>query len=181
MLAFALGGCEAKLGTGGGAADALSFTDAQSLVDAQMTDAPLDARPCTGGNAAAVAPDGSCLVHVTTPVTYAAAKSACMAMNAHLAYLKAAPLDTFAQTFIGAVDTWIGGTDLVTEGTFLWDDGTAFVYTAWAAGEPNNGGNTYQEDCVVIAGSRAEKLWDDRPCDATEVPTSGTFAYLCQY
>jgi Lectin C-type domain len=144
-------------------------------------DAPVDARPCTGGSSAMVGPDGSCFVLVTTPKAYLQAKAACEAMNAHLAYLKNAALDNFAETFVGNLDTYIGGSDRITEGTFLWEDGAPFVYTNWEANEPSNGGGTYQEDCVVIAGSRAGKQWDDRPCDATEVPTSGSFAYLCNY
>ncbi len=185
-LAFALvlaaAGCDASLGGDGSGGDA-AISDG-TRVDSSVADAATDARVC-GGGTAALAPDGSCLVHVTTPATYAAAKSACMTMmpGGHLAWLKTAQLDTFAESFIGTVDTWIGGNDLVTEGTFQWDDGTAFAFTNWHTGEPNNGGTgaTYQEDCVIVAGSRVGKQWDDRPCDAIEVPTSGMFAYLCQY
>jgi hypothetical protein len=182
-LAFvlALAACDATLG---GGSDVRQDAD---LVDARRNDgavdAMVDARVCTGGDAAALAPDGSCLVHVTTAVTYANAKLGCTAlgMGAHLAILKNAALDTFAETFIGAVDTWIGANDLATEGTFLWEDGTALGFTNWATGEPNNANDAYQEDCAIIAGSRATKQWDDRPCDATEVTASGSFAYLCQY
>lgn len=179
-LLLALAGCDASLG--GGSVDA-RVIDAQS-VDGYVVDAPPDApRMCTGGNAAALAPDGSCLVHLTTPATYASAKIQCMGINGgHLALLKTAALDTFAETFIGTVDTWIGGNDITTENAFLWEDGTAFSFTHWNPGEPNNGNNGgYQEDCVVLAGARVEKHWDDRPCDSSEVATSGTFAALCQY
>lgn len=180
VVVLAASACDATLGSrGAGDVDARAPDDG-ATTDMQGT---IDARPCEGGDAAMVAPDGSCLVHVTAPVTYLEARAACAAMGAHLAYLKTAALDMFAQSFVGTVDTWIGGNDLAIEGTFEWDDGTAFAYTAWAEGEPNNGGedSTYQEDCVIIAGSRPTKLWDDRPCDASEVPTSGNFAYLCQY
>ena len=63
----------------------------------------------------------------------------------------------------------------------MWDDGTPLGYSNWHTGEPNNGGSgaTYQEDCTIIAGARVGAQWDDRPCDASEVPNSGTFAYLC--
>ena len=173
-------GCGARVGGGGPGDDTFETPDAKVWRDAAI-DAPPDARPCMGGTMAQGAPDGSCLVFVATPITYVAAKAACAAMNAHLAYLKTAALDTFAEQFIGMTETWIGATDRVTENTFLWDDGTAVAFTNWGMSEPNNGGNTYQEDCVIIAGMRATKQWDDRPCDATEVPTSGSFAYLCQY
>jgi hypothetical protein len=178
-VVFAATACDASLGGGDDGAHDASVIDARS-VDAPI-DASIDARPCMGGDSAAVAPDGSCLVHVTTAVTYAQARAACAAMNAHLAYLKTAQLDTFAQSFVGTVNTWIGGDDLVMEGDFRWGDGTAFLYTGWSTGEPNGGNGQYEEDCVIIAGARAGKLWDDRPCDPSEVPSSGSFAYLCQY
>jgi hypothetical protein len=180
-LVLAVAGCDASLG-GGGTTDA-SVTDT-GPVDVQMADAAPDApRICTGGvHASAMAPDGSCLVHVTTPATYASAKITCTGISGgHLAYLKTAQLDTFAETFIGNLDTWIGGNDITTENTFLWEDGTPFVFTNWATGEPNNANNSFQEDCAIIAGARATKKWDDRPCDSSEVASSGTFAALCQY
>lgn len=173
-------GCGAQLGP-----DMISSEGDQS--DASIdspppADAPIDARPCAGGDSAQVGPDGSCFVLFTTPVTYIAARQACMAMSAHLAYLKDATIDTFAEQLVGTNDTWIGGNDLTTESSFQWDDGTAFAFTAWGDGEPNNGNNDgYQEDCVLIAGARTGKKWDDRPCDASEVPNSGKFAYLCNY
>ena len=183
-LLFAAAGCEASLpGDGTNTRDDAATVMVDASGNQFVIDVMPDAKVCAGGNAASLAPDGSCLVHVTTPATYAAAKLACtnIAPGAHLAYLKTAQLDTFAETFIGTVDTWIGGNDITTENSFVWEDGTAFSFTAWAMGEPNNANGTFQEDCVIIAGSRATKLWDDRPCDPTEVPTSGSFAYLCQY
>lgn len=179
LVAVLLTGCDARLGPGG-ATDALGV-DVPGYRDAG-TDAPVDARPCTGGTTAQVAPDGSCLVFVTTPATYASAQAACAAMSAHLAYLKNAAVDTFAEQLVGTMDTWIGLSDRAIEGTFVWDDGAPLAFSNWHAGEPNNGGaDGFQEDCAIIAGARVGKQWDDRPCDASEVPTSGMFAYLCHY
>jgi len=175
-------GCQATLGPGEDDTD-FKVPDAQVPRDAAVVvnDAPPDARPCAGGTMASVAPDGSCLVFISTPRTYVQAKAACAAMTAHLAYLKTAAVDTFAEQFVGTTDTWIGASDSATEGTFLWDDGSALVFTNWADGEPNNAGDAFQEDCAIIAGMRAGKKWDDRPCDASQVATSGNFASLCQY
>jgi len=33
---------------------------------------------------------------------------------------------------------WMGATDEVTEGSWLWVDGSPFTYTNWSSGEPNN-------------------------------------------
>jgi hypothetical protein len=174
-------GCDASLGAGGDPYEDAAV-DAKR-VDAAPADAAPDARMCTQGTGAALAPDGSCLVQLTTAMTYVNAKAACAASGWHLAYIKDAALDTFAENFVGTVNTWIGANDIATEGTFKWEDGTAFLYTNWypTTMEPNNGNGNYQEDCVIIAGARVGKQWDDRPCDATQVMTSGMFAALCQY
>jgi hypothetical protein len=180
LLAAVLAACGAQIGPGGGGSD--QPLDAPAIADAPA-DAAVDARACTGGDAHMVGPQGECLVMFTTPATYVAAKAACAAINAHLAYLKDAQLDALAETFVGSANTFIGLTDLATEGQFVWDDGTPIAFSNWHTGEPNNGGSgaTYQEDCVIIAGARVGAQWDDRPCDASEVPTSGMFAYLCEY
>ncbi|HEY5945242.1 MAG TPA: lectin-like protein [Kofleriaceae bacterium] len=174
-------GCGAQLGPGSGD-DNGQTPDAKTWRDAGV-DAPIDARPCMGGTMAQVGPDNSCFVFIATPMTYVNAKAACVGMSAHLAYLKSAALDAFAEQFVGSANTWIGLTDRATEGTFVWDDGTALGFSNWHAGEPNSGGTgaTYQEDCAIIAGARIDKQWDDRPCDASEVTTSGMFATLCNY
>jgi hypothetical protein len=179
VAAVLLAACGAQLGGGSGGSD----NPADALVDTLARDAAIDARACMGGDAHMVGPNGECLVMFTTPATYVDAKAACAAMNAHLAYLKDATTDAAAEAFVGSANTFIGLTDLATEGSFVWDDGTPLGYSNWHTGEPNNGGSgaTYQEDCAIIAGARVGAQWDDRPCDASEVPTSGTFAYLCEY
>jgi len=140
-----------------------------------------DARACEGGDAHATAPDGSCLVWFSTHETYVAAQSACAGIQAHLAYLKSADIDAVAEPLCGSSDTFAGGSDIAVEGMWVWNDGTPFGYTNWETGEPSNGGPTYQEDCLVIAASRAAKGWDDRPCDGSQISISGSFSYLCQY
>lgn len=178
--------CSAELtgNGGGGQIDASARTDAPvGSIDGPLpADAGVDARPCMGGDAAGTAPDGSCLVHVFAPVNYADARTACTAMGAHLAVLRDSTLDTFAESFIGARDTWIGLADTAVEGTFVWDDGSGLTFTNWHTGEPNDGDDTYDEDCGIIAGARVNKQWDDRPCaPLPQFPGSGVYAYLCQY
>lgn len=53
---------------------------------------------------------------------------------------------------------WIGATDIDTERSFKWVDGTAMDYTNWIAGQPNN----YQgnEDCMFIR----DDGWGDGSC-----------------
>jgi hypothetical protein len=180
VLALVLAaGCGVRLAddpTAHGIADAHPGTDAPvAHVDAAVP--PVDARPCTGTSG----PGGVCFVLVAGPATWADAKAACVAMSAQLAILDSAAKDSVAEAML-AVDTFIGGTDAVTEGTFLWVDGTPVGFTNWHTGEPNNGAGAYQEDCIVVAGARVGKGWDDRPCaPETGALTAGKYAYLCEY
>jgi hypothetical protein len=62
---------------------------------------------------------------------------------------------------------WLGGSDAVTEGSWLWPDGTLFyqngpvgvLYTQWGQAEPNNarGG----ENCLAV---RVNYNWTDITC-----------------
>lgn len=60
---------------------------------------------------------------------------------------------------------WIGFSDEISEGSFVWYDQSPIVYTNWAAGEPNQTGN---EDCVQIypTGSNPGS-WNDLSCGSS--------------
>jgi hypothetical protein len=62
VVASVLAACGAQLGGGGGGSDSPS----DALVDSRSADAAIDARPCTGGDAHLVGPQGECLVMFTT-------------------------------------------------------------------------------------------------------------------
>ncbi|MDP6931873.1 MAG: lectin-like protein [Myxococcota bacterium] len=64
---------------------------------------------------------------------------------------------------------WIGLNDRDTEGTFVWEDGTAVSYTNWHSGEPNDWGG---EDCGQL-NRWGDGTWNDEPC-------SYTFYFICE-
>lgn len=53
---------------------------------------------------------------------------------------------------------WNGLTDLVTEGSWEWSDGTAETYRNWAYGYPS----TPHYDCVIMSRNYGD--WQDHPC-----------------
>lgn len=168
--------CGATIESSGGG------TDAPRASDAPPADAAPDARPCTGGDQSMMAPDGSCLVFFAAPQTFVAAKATCAALSSHLAMIKTPEVNLVAVQLVGALDTFIGLSDEVTEGTFVWDDGSPLAYSNWEPpDEPNNGNGNYQEDCGVIAGKRVTKQWDDRPCAPVPMVGGGEYAVLCQF
>jgi hypothetical protein len=123
----------------------------------------------------------SCFLFFTGPLPAAQAETQCEMTGAHLAKIETADADAVAELVVGTKDTYIGATDQAVEGTFLWGDGSSLTFTNWRAGEPNNGGASgIAENCAVIAGAKAGKGWDDRPC-ALQASGAGTYAYLCSF
>ncbi|MBC7695723.1 MAG: gliding motility-associated C-terminal domain-containing protein [Burkholderiales bacterium] len=54
---------------------------------------------------------------------------------------------------------WIGYSDAVSEGSFVWYDGSPLSYSNWAPGEPNDAGGV--EDCTQIY---PDGMWNDLNC-----------------
>ena len=62
---------------------------------------------------------------------------------------------------------FIGYNDRVSEGRWMWSDGTTSTYTSWIANEPNNivnGAPSLQSDCAVIVDVGAIEGWEDFCC-----------------
>lgn len=87
--------------------------------------------------------------------TWTAAQTTCQNNGGNLATVPDAATNTFLNTHATA-GCFIGYTDQVTEGTFLWADGSPTTYTNWNAGEPNNSGN---EDYTTLQVPSA--TWND--------------------
>jgi hypothetical protein len=157
--------------------------DAAPGGDARRDAAMPDTRACTGGDGHATDATGNCFVFFLGPKTWVEGKAACEALpGGKFAKITSAAQNVVIEGLAHGHATFFGATDSATEGTFLWTDGTPLTYNNFRAGVPDNGGNVYQEDCLIIEGNKTpDDTWDDRPCDPSEVPTSGNFAYLCEY
>ncbi|MEO8703810.1 MAG: C-type lectin domain-containing protein [Kofleriaceae bacterium] len=158
--------------------DAPAF-DSAPPIDAPSLDAP--ARLCAGGDTRASAADGSCLVFFNQPKSFADASAACIVFGSKLAVLTDANRDSVARGLSGALNVFVGLSDTVQEGTFVWADGTPLAFSNFNTGEPNDANGVFPEDCIILNGAKNGK-WDDRPCApnaATTVP--GVYPYLCMF
>src|SRR5579862_4024442 len=77
--------------------------------------------------------------YFNTATNWAAANNNCSALGGHLVSITSAAENQFVYNLGGLTPAWIGFTDSVTEGTFLWVNGDAVTYTNWQAGYPNGG------------------------------------------
>lgn len=122
------------------------------------------------------------MLFTTTQLGWIAARNACEDLDppAHLVTLTSADENTLAAEMAGMTNAWMGAHDLVDqgaeEGEFEWITGEPMEFTAWAEGEPNNGGpDGADEDCVILTVTDPSRpdSWDDRRCGTTQ-------AYLCE-
>ena len=144
----------------------------------------MDGRPpCVGGDSRAVDPDtGNCFIFFSTPMSRDAARTACRALGpgTQLAGIQSASESAAIANLIGTTSALIGGSDEITEGQFLWEDGTAIQLTRWNAAEPNNGGAAgFEEDCIQMIGSTGG-LWNDIPCAPVAGTTLGSYPFVCE-
>ena len=69
----------------------------------------------------------------------------------------------YVQNLHGGAHSWLGLSDINTEGTFVWSDGTPLDFHYWAKHQPNNFQN---EDCVHTLGFQQDHKyeWNDVNC-----------------
>ena len=92
------------------------------------------------------------------------AEKKCVEFGGHLASVHSDQENSIIfQTSKKAI-TWIGGSDLAKEGSWIWRDGSSWSYSNWQSRQPDNGFGQGQ-NCLNI-GLYAEK-WDDEFCDKT--------------
>jgi hypothetical protein len=98
--------------------------------------------------------NGHLYEYVRTPGTWidanvAAATRSLLKVPGHLVTITSAAENAFVTSLKGDGDlrAWIGLTDVVVEGVFIWVTGEPFEFSNWSAGEPNaaNPGEDYVE------------------------------------
>ncbi|XP_063318499.1 ladderlectin-like [Pelmatolapia mariae] len=109
---------------------------------------------------------GRCFFYVPRRMTWAKAERNCVFMGANLASVHSSTEYHGIQHLIVIAshdyqETWIGGSDAQEENAWFWTDGTAFRYSNWCRGEPNN--FSRNQHCLQINHS-GSKCWDDIAC-----------------
>jgi hypothetical protein len=93
-------------------------------------------------------------------MTWLGAEADCESDGGHLSVVDSPAENTFLFGLLSPTSQpWIGASDDVTEGTFLWVTGASVGTGMWSAGEPSNMGGV--EDCASMTPSG---LWNDLVC-----------------
>ncbi|KAF4108931.1 ladderlectin-like [Onychostoma macrolepis] len=95
-------------------------------------------------------------------VNWITAERHCQSLDANLASVHNKLENDFLMSLFPSSTTrsWLGVHDGEQEGQWTWSDGSAYDYTNWCAGEPNNAG---VENCVDINWT-SNRCWNDLPC-----------------
>jgi hypothetical protein len=110
---------------------------------------------------------GHCYVVHTSGASFADATNVCASAGGHLVKIESSAENSFVTGLVSST-SWIGASDQVIEGTFLWRDGAAATFTNWLSGQPDNSNN---EDCASLQTSGG---WNDLSC-------STTIPYVCEF
>ncbi|XP_034741186.1 galactose-specific lectin nattectin-like [Etheostoma cragini] len=107
-----------------------------------------------------------CFAFYIQTKTWLDAETFCIAAGGNLASIRSAEEQTFLKDFINKVSgtqnpSWIGGSDAVKEGTWMWSDGSKFNYKSWNEGQPDNW--LGQENCLVMSWLSTGN-WNDWVC-----------------
>jgi hypothetical protein len=74
---------------------------------------------------------------IGNPDTWHRARDYCASRGGHLVTIESASENGFVRELAG-VGSWLGATDEIQEGTWVWVTGESWDFSDWDAGEPNN-------------------------------------------
>ncbi|MFY8132472.1 MAG: lectin-like protein, partial [Bacteroidia bacterium] len=91
--------------------------------------------------------------------TWTDAHTLCTQMGGHLATISDVSENNFLFQYTNAIRSgWIGLTDELSEGNYLWVTGEPFSFSYWDRGQPDNSGN---EDYIHLTNNAGR--WNDLP------------------
>lgn len=91
---------------------------------------------------------GRCYLQEYGPRDWPSAEQRCVDLGGHLIAIDSANELGLLAEWLGP-EVWIGGTDAISEGKFVWTNGQAWTFSSWKDGTPlDPGGN---RDCVMLS------------------------------
>ncbi|XP_020621089.1 fibulin-1-like, partial [Orbicella faveolata] len=129
--------------------------------------------------------NGYCYRKVSSCDSWSGGQGTCAALGANLPSIHSQEENVYVQSLNGGEHSWLGLSDINTEGTFVWSDGTPFDFHYWAKHQPNN---FHNEDCVHTLGflQGHKYKWNDVNCTdchgftcKKDYNECGDFSYNC--
>ncbi|XP_041846390.1 asialoglycoprotein receptor 1-like [Melanotaenia boesemani] len=112
--------------------------------------------------------DTSCYFVSSEKKNWTESRKACIAEGADLTVINSHGEQVFVNGLLFAHENaWIGLTDSLIEGTWMWVDGSPINETYWQVGQPN--GYTGDQDCGEFVQASPQGVWNDDGCFAKQI------------
>ncbi|KAL6479844.1 hypothetical protein MHYP_G00108770 [Metynnis hypsauchen] len=110
---------------------------------------------------------GRCFKFFRTELIWTEAETECLKYGGNLASVHSVREHLFLQNFVkqatgSLTRAWLGASDCVTEGTWLWSDGSKMNFKDWGPTQPSN--YLGKENCLEINYGDTHQ-WNDDACD----------------
>ena len=118
----------------------------------------------TGCPAGWVLLDSNCYRLFESKLSWHDAEKNCQREGGHLASIHSKEENDFVSKLVSPVareEAWIGGSDLTSEGSWVWNDGSSFSWTNWGRRQPDNAHR--KEHCLTTNWGTLGQ-WNDLGC-----------------
>lgn len=161
-VGVAAGGSSAVVAANGGGGASVSATpDADADADV-----PVAAFCASGGQ---LGPDEQTCYYMSPAVLgWIAASDSCRANGRALLKIDSVEEDTFISG-LSRANLWIGASDLLLDGSFVWTDGSPIVFSNWGSAQPDD----YPGPDCVEKRQEVGAHWYDQPCGDAKL-------YVCE-
>ncbi|EDO26420.1 predicted protein [Nematostella vectensis] len=107
--------------------------------------------------------NGYCYLTSNTCLSWKQSESACAVLGSGLVSVHNYEENVFIQQQHNGEKSWVGLSDVTSEGRFVWADGSPTNFTNWAPNQPNDYKN---QDCVHTLGVNYGYKWNDVQCSS---------------
>ena len=117
-------------------------------------------------------------------LTWHAARKKCAEMGGRLAEVRSEEENEFlVKMLMGKVPDgfWLGATDEVQEGRWLWSDGSPVTYVNWDADQPNNFGDGGEHYLMLLITIHTGKWWDQPNVSGRGLSDGWKAGYVCEW
>ena len=103
--------------------------------------------------------NGKCYGWIDSKRTWSQSQSTCLSLGGQLTKMESQGEMEFLKGKFGGNRFWLGATDLSTEGSWQWPDGSAVSWSYWASQNPDGGTS---QNCAIWHNSL--HAWNSIPC-----------------
>ncbi|XP_068596910.1 CD209 antigen-like [Brachionichthys hirsutus] len=113
--------------------------------------------------------NAGCYFVSTEKKNWTLSRQDCVANGADLIVVNSRDEQAFINRLVNSSqNAWIGLTDMIDEGHWIWVDGNPVTTTYWQAGQPNSYGG--KQDCgELVPASSGDGEWNDDGCFAPQI------------